>query len=387
MQRLLMAVDAHDGSVAKVEDALGVNRKLAWRVYRIARAKSPMEAGGYVPARVSMHQLIKAAGRRRVDSDIVSAVSDSFDAFERFVERHAGDRSEFESLINSALPEEYEKRHLASREAIFRGAREVWGIAADAKLFVDISQPSAAAPDRLDAVQLHADIGLRWLRRDARLANHMTKNAAAGGANEMTTLDGSPIRQFTDVQLDRFCSDSAAHMIAERRSDRVEYVLGGRNVGTRSAMDLVYAQVLPAFRPRHATPERPTLGGAEMTEVPSRWNIFDLLVCEGVVPQQTPDARVYESTRLGGVMTRLPDREIEAERVAFDPPVRYMGRGLRSFRCLHVPRYEEMIGYLCEKRGIDPSTLHGYRLEVEYPVYSWQFMMTLKLPPKPEGVA
>lgn len=44
-----------------------------------------------------------------------------------------------------------------------------------------------------------------------------------------------------------------------------------------------------------------------------------------------------------------------------------------------------MLGYICEKRGWDGSQLKGYRVEIEYPVYSWQTVLSLEKPRRTFG--
>lgn len=60
-----------------------------------------------------------------------------------------------------------------------------------------------------------------------------------------------------------------------------------------------------------------------------------------------------------------------------------MRRGLESFRCVQLPRYLEMLAFVCGKRGWDAERLHGYRVEIDFPVYSWQTVLALKLPERP----
>ncbi len=114
----------------------------------------------------------------------------------------------------------------------------------------------------------------------------------------------------------------------------------------------------------------------------SRWQVIDVLVCDGVVHSQEPDVKVYD-VLTHGLLHKIPDPERELDRVAFQPTVRYLGRGLERFRCLHAPRYQEMLSYICERRGWNPASFHGYRVEIEYPPYSWQTVLTLRLPPRP----
>ncbi len=150
-------------------------------------------------------------------------------------------------------------------------------------------------------------------------------------------------------------------------------------MGLKAAVDTVFADSLSGARSRYATPERPMIGVAHATDTPAVLQIIDVLMHEDLVRDQEPEARVYDMVP-HGQLTKLPDPDRELDRVAHQPLVRSLGRVPAGLRCLHVPRYQEMIACICDKRGWDASRLRGYRLEIEYPVYSWQTALTFRLP-------
>lgn len=367
---------------ADVERALGMDRKLCWQVYRIATASNPLAAGANVPARVSVERLLKTAERKQVAPAIIEGVSRAFTEFELLVERHAATRGEFDALIAAALPEEQEKMNFASREAIYHAARNIRGVTMQTALISQILYPSADAPDLLDNVNLVGHLGLRRIRRGAVIECTARILSSSRQPSPMRTLDGRPVNNTADAMLPRFCSDPAPTVVAHDYGEQVRFTLEGEDVGMQAAVDSVFVGMMPAFRSRYATPERATTGMAVWTDAPAHWQVIDLLAYEGVIPAQDPMVRVYDMIPHGPIV-RSPEKSRDIDVVAFDPPVRYMGRALESFRCLHVPRYMEMLAHVCEKRGWDPDRLHGYRVEIEYPVYSWQTALSLRLPDPP----
>lgn len=118
------------------------------------------------------------------------------------------------------------------------------------------------------------------------------------------------------------------------------------------------------------------------TDAPARWQVIDVLACDGIARLQDPVVEAYDMLP-HGQLARIPDPDRALDRVAFTPSARYMGRGLESFRCVQLPRYLEMLAFVCGKRGWDAERLHGCRVEIEYPVYSWQTVLALKLPERP----
>jgi hypothetical protein len=361
---------------ADVERALGMDRKLCWQVFRIATASHPLAAGANVPARVSVERLLKTAEKKQVAPEIIQGVASAFDDFERLVQSHAASRDEFDAIIATTIPEEREKLHFASREAIYHAARNIRGVTMESALMTQVLFPNKENGELLDVVSLVGHLGLRRVRRGATI--ECTARILGRQSIPMTTLDGRPLAETADAMLPEFCSDPVPRVVAHDYGEQVRFTLEGKDVGLQAAIDSVFVGVFPAFRSRYATPDRPTTGLAHWTDVPSHWQVIDLIAHEDVVPVQDPAVRVFDMVPHGPLLG-APGPLRDIDRVAFDPPCRFMGRGLESFRCRHIPQYQDMIELICAKRGWDPTHLHGYRVEIEYPVYSWQTMMAMNL--------
>ncbi len=378
---LFKAVPGGVRKQADLEKSFGVDRKLCWQVYRIATASNPLAAGTNVPARVSLDRLLKAASSKRIPAAIIERISSAFDDFDRLVTEHAGDREEFDSLLAAALPEEQEKMLQSSREVMYDAARNIRGVAVEAALYARILCPSRGAPEMLDGCSLIASLGLRRIRRGAHI-EHMIR-ASVNNRSRVTSIDGRPVSGFADVMLEPFCSRPLPSVSARQGGsggEQTRYVLDADEVGVKAAVDLVIADLVPEWCSRYASKERPVLGAAHGPDMAARWQVLDVLVYDGVAPLQEPEVGVYDMVPYGA-LSRFPDPDRECDRVAFQPAARYMGTGIEAFRCTHVPRYEEMLAHICAMRDWDSSKFHGYRVEIEYPVYSWQTVLTLKLPP------
>lgn len=367
---------------ADVERVFGIDHRLGWQVYRIVNAPSPLAVGMHVPAKVSVAKLLKAAGKQGVASEITQGVADAFDDFERLVREHAGTRVEFDALIASALPDEQERSSLTSREALYHAARTIRGASMRLALFSHIVYPNAENPELLDEANLMGNFGLQRIRRGSVIETSAAFADPAG--SRLRTIGGKPITEATDVTLAQFCTSPIPRVAARPGQQWTRFVLEGDDVGMKAAADCVFCDYLPAGRSCYATKERGLIGAAFIPDVPAQRQVVDLLVCDGVVNAQTPELGIYEIVP-HGMLARIPDADRELDRVQIQIEARLLGRGLSSLRCIHVPRYVEMVAYICQQRGWDPNRLTGYRLEIEYPVYSWQTVMTLRLPPSPAG--
>lgn len=374
---LLAAAPGEVRKAADVERVFGLDHRLGWQVYRIANAKHPLAAGTHVPARVSMERLIRVAGRKGVASSVVEEVQAAFEDFERLVEQEAGSRTAFDTLITCAVPEHLAEAELAARESLFLAARTVRGASMRLSLFTSIAYPSANQSDMIDTCNLMGNFGVQRIRPGALIETSALFRDPRG--SQVRTIDGKPIVESTDIMLPAFCSAPAPRLSVRRGDQSARYVLEGANVGLKGAVDTVFADFLAAGRTRFGTAARPYIGVAHATDTPAALQIIDLLVHESLVPQQVPEARVYDMVP-HGQLTKLPDPDRELDRVAFEPRVRTLGRLPTGLRCLHLPRYQEMVAHVCAARGWDVERLRGYRVEVEYPVYSWQTAVTLRLP-------
>lgn len=377
MAGLIAAAPEEVRKAADVERVFGIDHRLGWQVYRIATSRNPLAAGTNVPARVSVDRLVKVAARKGVSPSIVEEISTAFDEFETLVRQHAGSRTEFDALVASALPEEQDRISLSAREALYHAARTIRGASMQVSSLTHIVHPSTANPEMLDGCNLIGNFGLQRVRKGAMIETSALFRDLAG--SKTRTIDGQPITDSTDIMLPRFCTAPTPRIAVHRGDQNARFVLEGEDVGIKAAVDSVFADYLPAGRSRFAVPHRPFVGAAHATDAPARLQVIDVLLCDGVVPSPEPDVRVYDIVP-HGQLTKLPDPDRELDRVTFAPSVRFLGRGLNSFRCLQIPRYQEMLSHICEKRGWDPSRFSGYRVEIEYPVYSWQTVLAFRLP-------
>lgn len=362
---------------ADVERAFGIDHRLGWQVYRIVHAPNPLAAGSHVPAKVSVTKLLKAAAKRGIASEVTATVAEAFKDVEHLVREHAGTRAEFDALIASAVPDARERSALASRESLYHASRMIRGASMRVALYSHMVYPNAERSELLDECNLMGNLGLQRIRRASVIETSAAFRDPQGA--RIRTISGLPITEATDVTLPQFCSAPTPRVAARPGKSWTRFVLEGEDVGVKAAVDCVCCDYLPAGRSRFATESRGLIGAAYIPDVPAQRQVVDLLVHDEVVLPQTPDVRIYEVVP-HGMLAAVPDPDRELDRVAIELEARPLGRGLNGLRCPHVPTYPDMVAYICRERGWDPNRLTGFRLEIEYPAYSWQSVLTLRLP-------
>ena len=86
----------------ELQRALNLQHTLCWQIFKLINERSVLAAGASVPSRASITRFTTAAAKGGVPSEVIKQLSSAYDEFERLIERHAGDRTSFKSLVASA---------------------------------------------------------------------------------------------------------------------------------------------------------------------------------------------------------------------------------------------------------------------------------------------
>lgn len=192
---------------------------------------------------------------------------------------------------------------------------------------------------------------------------------------------------MADARLDQFCSHPLIELDPLETEDRVVYTLGPGAVGSSGAANVLLGEYQPNAMMLH----RP--GGARRGDAqfmarityPLRRLVFDVLVHEGAFPDGRPTAIVHD-TISGGVVS-IEDEAREIDRLELHEDVIACGAGIERMRLAEIPRYTEMLAYVCEVRGWDASKFRGYRCLIDYPVVGSQISVLMPRNPGPGSTA
>ncbi|MGH7130443.1 MAG: hypothetical protein ACREJO_00650 [Phycisphaerales bacterium] len=377
---LLRATPGPTDSCQDVEKSLGVDAKLAWQVLRMGRATDPLGAGIGVPARVSMQKLLASAKRRRVPRETVERVATAFEGYERLVREHAGERSEFEAMIRAQLPAEREKQELASKQLVSKGISQIKGIVLEQHLSTGFFQPNADGRT-LDGVVLSGYFGLRRLRQDVPL-NISTGDLASPGSHSLD-LGGHPVADFAATLLGSFCTSPLPDFRVFEAGGLKYRQLATSEIGMRSAADIVMADRRNAGRPRYFTAGGKTHTGVTYWDsYAARHATMDVFVHTDLFPGVVPELAIYD-TSTDGTVRLFNDPTRVMDRLHMHEVIRPLPPGIAGARSAHIPRYMEMLEYVYGKTGWNPAEFRGYRLEIQYPLHSAEYMIGFKLPEMP----
>jgi hypothetical protein len=164
-------------------------------------------------------------------------------------------------------------------------------------------------------------------------------------------------------------------LVARVFGESTHYLLERARLG--ELMDIVLCEVNRAELPRYVPIKlnRRAWASSDMS-LPAARCQFDLLVHPDLYPGEQPDLRVYDTAILG-----LADRNDSARDIdQFEllETVDHLGVGVARFGSSDVPRYREILEYICQQVGYDGSILRGYRVTSAYPIYGSQYAMSFR---------
>jgi hypothetical protein len=368
---------------AELARILALDKVLTSRVVKAARTKDPLAVLYVIPGPEPLRRLLRAASKRNISANLIDAAAGAVEQFDTLIRREAGDRSALNAMISAWLPEVRAEFELRRKQTAFRAMSELKGAAVNINLATVLLHPSEDG-EHLDVVWLFGLLGLRRLRPGSRVKFATRRVAQEPTPRRPSTLTGEPVAGLEGLRLDEFCSVPAAELDVHQVGEIVHYTLADNGFGPRSATDLVFAEVnraeLARYVPRQERRKR-HLFAEVMT--PSKVLLFDALLCEDVLCGAEPGLFIYDTAFDGIADVNDPARNID--RMNLCESIQPLGSGISKFRTAEVPRYAELLRYVCAKLDWDGRQFRGYRCRIDYPIYGTQVSMAFDAPAGPDA--
>lgn len=358
--------------------AVGAHKGFCSRVLRAAQSRDPIAVVQMIPGVEPMMSFARAAGKKGVPAPLVEELVESLHDFDQLIRTEAGDRSGFDAIVASWLPEVRGEFELRRKQAIFRAMSQLKGKAGDAYIASAMIHPTKDG-ERLDIVWVFAYLRLQRLRPGvavnfaSRRIARPHGDSAKPGARHPRTLDGKELNGEGGVNLlvPKYCSQPPPELHAHRIGDIVEYSLADARFGKRSQCDLVIAEVNEAELPRFVPPE-PKRKRFVYTDIstPVELLIFDALIHEDVVGASEPSLLIYDTGAKGTADVNDPSRDVD--RLDLAETITKLGSGVDRYRISEAPWYVELLKEVCTRMGWDDAKMRGFRTRIEYPLYGSQ---------------
>ncbi|MEO1009155.1 MAG: hypothetical protein AAFX79_11355 [Planctomycetota bacterium] len=366
---LLADIPRNDAGAIGVERALGISKKLAWQVYRVATAEDPVAAGARVPGRAATRQLLAAASRAGVEAAVIDRVSAATEGFHGVVEEFADDRSTFDLMVRSVTGDGLATHDAELKRTAYRANRELAGRCCDVDVFTLLVHPGDA-PGTMDFCSLRGLVGLRRLRPEVPLVVSRHRfDRGEGHVQPREAVFPEPGEGLPSGLVRPFCSEPLPAIEQHTgRDGYTRFIAQTSSLGPRSAVTCFLAdrtRNLPVRSPDGAA----AIGHIHEIATPARVLYQDMLVHERLL-HEAAHGPIEPQLR---ILARRPE-EIAwpGDDVGVQLPLRE--RTIRSASATKVlgvaelGRYRDLVAHVAGGLGWDLDRFVLLRTRVEHPV-------------------
>lgn len=353
----------------RLAQSLGLDKVLASRLLKAARAKDPMAVAFHLPGPEPMRRFLRAAAKKGGNEVLVETSGEAIDSFQDLIREEIGDRSSLDTIISAWLPDARTEFELRRKQALYKSMSQLKGASVDTTLATVFLHPSDVE-GRIDLVWVLGLLGVRRLRPGAAIKLSSRRQIQEDGSvRRPTTLDGRAVEDLQSLRLDAFCDAPPARLDVRRVGDVVHYLLAEGGYGKRHVHDLLLAELNRGEMPSTPAPGRRGYVFAEVT-TPSKSLLFDVLVHEDLYPGLSPELLLYDTSSDGVVDANDPTREID--RLDLAESIAPLGRGRQRLRVPDLPAYMELVTHVEESLGWRLDDFRTFRCRIEYPLHGAQ---------------
>lgn len=352
---------------ADVEQSLGLDRPLAWRLFRTATASSPAETFQHLPTFKQVRRIVMVARERGIPEKQLAAISFQLDRFERAMGAVAEDRAAFSALLCGHGPDGPGALELRVRKQAFKCNAHLWAMQCRTLAFAvvfkqgsaDQAMDAIAARGWIDVYSSSARSGTLLLSRFR--ATHRGGDEPTGGTRvgRMEVVSGFGTTSqpaVTSAPGEDGFQESRVQLQGIGRLSRT-------NVFTRMLIDAANNPGAEA-------------GIAYTTSLPTEALHFDLLVPAGWADPASMEAMVHARPH---DVQRAAERRPEDRMPCHESPV-YIPGVENVPPSADVPQWPDLMRHLLRERGWWGQRFDLFRLRIAYPLLHAGF--TLEVHPR-----
>lgn len=367
-------------NAAALQKALGLDRKLAWQVFRLATMDDPLAAGLLIPGKPSLTRIVAASSSKGLPESVVTRLRQAMADFQNFVEHSAGGRDSFDSILSGMCSEGSEALDLVHKRAMHRALSHFLGAHAHAMVKTWIFHPNASDPSRVDMVNLGALVSLRRLRLGLPLvlASHRSANDDGSSVQvRREPLDRDAYDRLGIALIEKYSSQPLPRFERKTSHGLVETAIVGDTVGTASASTCFIGEVTRSVTSRYRHSSSPSITLSARVRVPSETLYHDVIIAQGVFGNIAPRIQVYAEQNGSFLPNRAQDR------LAVHESTRFVRGGIRGLRMPDVPEYTELLRETLTQLGWQDQTFDAYRCVCEFPLVPSSVSFEFDLNPQP----
>ena len=364
---LVAELPAGRSSAIEVERSLGLNKKLAWQVYRVATSRDALSAGARLPGVAAARQVAAAARKLGVADGVVSRLEALTREFHDTVQRHADDRSSFDLMVSAVTGDGISVREHDLKRSAFRANREIYGKYCESILFCTIAMPGSR-PGTMHICALRGLVDLYRLRPGVQLEIARAKFDHTGGVvSPRESIDEDPDHRVGPSSiLTEFCSDPLPEIRElSGRDGYTRFIAQTPSLGLTSGVTCFLADIARDMPIDDSEgPHGAGLGSVLEVSTPSKLLVHDCLIHESLFPDGEPEIRVLARR---GETSAWPGNE-QAPLLPVQESVTALGQGAGVCSTPEIASYSDLLTHVLERLGWDEGRFRTFRSKVEFPV-------------------
>jgi len=379
LRRLFVEIPDAPRRPSALATHLGVSRVLISRTLGAIALPNPLDMLQRVPGPETLRGIVEAAVTKGAPQTTADAAINAIEQFSRIIRDSFGTRAALNAAICANQPDMQRRLELDSRYRVFKGMRELRGVEAATWLSTTFVAPNHDNPAMLSATVLQGFIALRRLRNDVPV--NFAFDAIGAVANAHTDAVDVP---SSTLSLEDLYTHKPAVLDVDTMGGKMMYRLRQSGLGKHALTDMLAMVRVPEWRSRFARPDRPLVGPFAQPTAPVKLLVFDLLAPAGTFTEESPLLSVYAPSMRGAANPNDAWRDID--RASVPETVEIFKPGEQSFEMPEIPNYRQMLARVAGEMRQDLDALQLYRVRMAYPVFGFQFVISLHLPAGPAPI-
>lgn len=361
-------------SPTEVSRALDLSRVMVSRTMGALKKSAPSELLTSIPGPETIRSIVRASQQGGVEPARISVALRAIDEFDELIRGRFGTRSALNAALSGRNEHAREKFEQSSRYEVFKGMSQIVGAQSKLWLTTMMLVPNSETPSGIDIFTIHGTSGLRRLRPESPV------RFVYGVPPEHVTLRQSP--QRAEGELGSFFRYRPAPLNVHQENGQIINTFEPDVAGKAALYDMFAEVSIPNGSNRFASNGRTMRGTTVIPDIPVITLVSDVILCDDVFTGIEPELFVYNTMPRGGADIEDPKRDVD--RLRTDDRIEDLGTGAENMGISEFPKYTRMVEYLCKKNGRSISNVRTHRLQVQYPVYGFQYTIAFRVPEQPE---
>jgi len=395
---LIGAFPSHARGASEMSRWLGVSRPVCQRlVAAVRRVQDGAEVVAALPGVKGLQEVVERARRLGCDETAVANASRAAERYGTLIDRCGGSQAELirlaERVRSGAGPEE--TGTIAARRAMFEAARAIMDRWAECKFSVIALRPMPEDSAYIEHAAVTGYAGLNGGPRAQPLCQH-TRLASGlegdtGSSPLRSLVEGRPLQGETARALvPEFCTEPLPRVSIRRASSGLLLV-----VEVSGAGDVVLAdRSWGGQHPRMSDP--PVVNVSTLVDPPCRYYSLVMMLHRELARECVGTAGCYVLGARGTVASAVgPDGKVSSRR----PTERWFDRapeavaleqlspGLEQLADPGYPKLGALTRHMFAEVGWDADEFVTYRVALEYPVWSTEYLISFDFAPDGTGSA